>query len=122
VAAPYASFLALHYAPHAAVANLRALCKQFPVYSPLGFLDSVDVSSGVAAGSILAVDQGMIMAAIANELADDAMQHAFSDGAIEQAIRPLIAGEEFFAGTPDATLALQPRGTDPPAESGTNTK
>ena len=121
VATPYASFLALRYAPHAAVANLRALCQKFPIYSPLGFLDSVDVSSGVAAGSILAVDQGMIMAALANELADDAMQHAFSDGAIEQAIRPLIAGEEFFAGTTGPTLVVEPRGTDSP-ESVSNTQ
>src|SRR5579883_982654 len=117
VATPYASFLALRYAPHAAVANLRALCKAFPIYSPLGFLDSVDVSSGVAAGSILAVDQGMILAAIANQLADDAMRHAFSDGAIERAIRPLIAEEEFYAGTMDLgpTLAVQPRENDRPA-------
>ena len=46
----------------------------------LGFQDSVDVSAGVVSGCVLALDQGMIMAAIANELADDAMQHAFSDG------------------------------------------
>ena len=38
------------------------------------------------------------MAAIANELADDAMQHAFSDGPVEKVIRPLIAMEEFSAG------------------------
>jgi hypothetical protein len=118
VATPYASFLALRYAPHEAVANLRALSKEFPVYSPLGFLDSVDVSSGVAADSILAVDQGMILAAIANELADDAMQHAFSDGAIEHAIRPLIAEEAFSAGTPRPTLVVQPAGADLP-ERGT---
>jgi hypothetical protein len=121
VAAPYASFLALHYAPHEAVANLRALCKAFPIYSPLGFLDSVDVSTGATAGCILAVDQGMIMAAIANELADDAMQHAFSDGAIEHAIRPLIAQEEFSAGAPDQTIAVQPAGNDL-AERATGTK
>ncbi|HKM83931.1 MAG TPA: hypothetical protein VJY15_23615, partial [Candidatus Acidoferrum sp.] len=41
---------------------------------------------------------GMIMAAIANELADDAMQHAFSDGPVEKVIRPLITMEEFSAG------------------------
>jgi hypothetical protein len=63
----------------------------------------------------------MILAAIANELADDAMQHAFSDGAIEQAIRPLIAREEFSAGTPDPTLAVQPAGNDL-AERATSTK
>jgi hypothetical protein len=120
VAAPYASFLALRYAPHEAVANLGALRKVFPIYSPLGFLDSVDVSSGVVSGCILAVDQGMIMAAIANELADDAMQHAFSDGPVEQTIRTLIAVEEFSAGTPRPSIAVQPAG-DPPARRGTGT-
>jgi hypothetical protein len=39
----------------------------------------------------------MIMAAIANELDDDSMQRAFSDGPIEQSIRGLIAMEEFSA-------------------------
>jgi 2-methylcitrate dehydratase PrpD len=62
----------------------------------------VNVSSGEVSGSVLALDQGMILAAIANALADNAMQHAFSDGAIEEAIRPLIAPEEFTAG-PRAT-------------------
>ena len=73
--------------------------------APLGFLDSVDVADGMVAGSILALDQGMIMAAIANELADDAMQHAFSDGLVERAIRPLIAVEEFSAGLPGQLIA-----------------
>jgi len=52
----------------------------------------------VVTGCILAIDQGMIMAAIANELADDAMQHAFSDGPVENIMRPLVAMEEFSAG------------------------
>jgi hypothetical protein len=95
VITPHASFLALRYAPHEALENLRKLQTHYPVYSDLGFLDSVDVSAGVVCGSILAVDQGMIMAAIANALADNAMQHAFSDGMVEQTVRPLIAMEEF---------------------------
>jgi hypothetical protein len=107
IVTPHASFLALRYAPHEAMENLRKLLTHFPVYSDLGFLDSVDVSAGVVCGSVLAVDQGMIMAAIANALADNAMQHAFSDGTVERAIRPLIAMEEF--GTeqgPRAPIAL----------------
>ena len=95
---PHASFLALRYAPREAVDNLRNLATRFPIYSQFGFLDSVDVSAGLVSGCVLALDQGMIMAAIANELADDAMQHAFSDGFVEQSIRPLIAMEEFSAG------------------------
>jgi hypothetical protein len=97
VVTPHASFLALRYAPREAMANLRALAARFPIYSPLGFTDSVDVSAGMVSGCILAVNQGMIMAAIANELADDSMQHAFSDGPIEQSVRGLIAMEEFSA-------------------------
>jgi hypothetical protein len=105
VVTPHASFLALRYAPREAIANLRALTSRFPIYSPLGFQDSVDVSAGVASGFILAVDQGMIMAAIANELVDDAMQHAFSDGQVEKTVRPLIAMEEFSAGPPPRTAS-----------------
>ena len=121
IVTPYASFLALRYAPQEAVANLRALREEFPIYSPLGFLDSVDVSTGVVSGCVLAVDQGMIMAAIANALADDAMQHAFSDGPIEQAIRPLVAQEEFFDGTAGRTLAVHQKRKDSP-DRGTSTK
>jgi hypothetical protein len=121
IVTPYASFLALRYAPHESVANLRALCKEFPIYSPLGFLDSVDVSTGVASSCILAVDQGMIMAAIANALAEDAMQHAFSDGLIEQAIRPLVAQEKFFDGTAGRPLTVH-RMRDESPERGTSTK
>ncbi len=99
IVTPHASFLALRYAPREAVANLRALTIRFPIYSQFGFHDSVDVSAGVVTGCILAIDQGMIMAAIANELADDAMQHAFSDGPVEKIIRPLVTMEEFSAGS-----------------------
>ena len=98
IVAPYASFLALRYAPREVVANLRALTTRFLIYSEFGFHDSVDVSAGVVTGCILALDQGMIMAAIANELAEDVMQHAFSDDLVEQIIRPLIEVEQFSAG------------------------
>ena len=109
VVTPHASFLALRYAPREAIANLRGPGSRFPIYCPLGFLDSVDVPAGVVSGSILALDQGMIMAAIANELADDAMQHAFSDGQVEQAVRPLIAMEEFSSTPPQNTASSGPR-------------
>ena len=56
----------------------------------------------------------MIMAAIANELSDRAMQHAFSDGPVERTIRPLIAAEEFFAGPPAQTVAARPKRDDLP--------
>ena len=62
----------------------------------------------MTSGCILALDQGMIMAAIANELADDTMQHSFSDGQVEQIVRPLIAVEQFSAGQPGQLNAVQP--------------
>ena len=114
VVTPHASFLALRYAPREAIDNLQDLTTRFPIYSPLGFQDSVDVSAGLVSGCILALDQGMIMAAIANELADDAMQHAFSDGLVEESIRPLIAMEE-FSSTPAGRLGRLRAAVEPPA-------
>jgi hypothetical protein len=102
VVTPHASFLALRFAPREAMANLRAIEERFPaIYTPYGFRDSVNLSTGRIADRILSLDQGMIMAAIANALADDFLQHAFSDGPIKAAIRPLIAPEEFTAGPRD---------------------
>ncbi|WP_165073509.1 glucoamylase family protein [Paludisphaera rhizosphaerae] len=100
VVTPHASFLALAFAPREAMDNLKAMKERFPVYGPLGFQDSVDVSTGMVSGYVLALDQGMIMAAIANELADGYMQKAFTAGPVEKIIRPLIAPEEFTAGAP----------------------
>ena len=85
---PHASFLALPFAPREAMANLRALAEKFPIYGPYGFRDSVNVSSGMVSDCVLALDQGMIMAAIANALADDAMQQPSPTAPIEAAIRP----------------------------------
>jgi len=113
VVTPHAAFLALRYAPHEAVANLHLLTQKFPtIYGPLGFQDSVDVTAGVVSSCILTLDQGMIMAAIANELADDAMRHAFSDGRVEAAVRPLMAAEEFATGSLGEELAVRPASKD----------
>ncbi len=106
VVTPHASFLALPFAPREAMANLQALRDRFPaIYTPYGFRDSVNLSSGDISEYILALDQGMIMAAVANALADRAMQHAFSDGEVETVIRPLIAPEEFTAGPRDESTS-----------------
>jgi hypothetical protein len=51
----------------------------------------------VVADRVLMLDQGMIMGAIANALADDAMRKAFVDESFEKIIRPLVALEEFTA-------------------------
>ncbi len=98
VVTPHASFLALRFATRPAMANLSKLMDSFPVYGEYGFMDSVDVSKGIVSDTVLALDQGMIMAAIANALVDDVMRHAFCDGDVERVIRPLIGPEEFTAG------------------------
>ena len=55
---PHAAFLALRWAPQQALANLRKLAHDFPVYDRWGFRDSVNVDTGVASNSYLSLDQG----------------------------------------------------------------
>jgi hypothetical protein len=98
VVTPHASFLALRFAPEKAMENLRKLKAKFPIYTGYGFLDSVNITTGDVSDGILMLDQGMIMAAIANALADDDMRRAFVDPETERILRPLVAVEEFTAG------------------------
>ncbi|MFD6178552.1 MULTISPECIES: glucoamylase family protein [unclassified Isoptericola] len=97
VVTPHASFLALRYAPGQAVENLRRIARDFDAYGPGGFYDSVAVRSGQVSQRYLALDQGMIMAALGNALADDDMRRYVSDGSMETALRPLMAMERFSA-------------------------
>ena len=106
VVTPHASFLAIRFAPRESMANLRSLTQTFPIYGPYGFLDSVDTTSGEVADCVLALDQGIIMAAIANAICDNALQHAFSDGQIEAA--------SVHSWRP---RSLPPGPLDPPAEA-----
>jgi hypothetical protein len=93
--APYASFLALPFAPREALSNLQALADHFAVYGPYGFHDSVDVVSGQVSDRVLVLDQGMILASLANMIGSDPLRRGFCAGAIETKIRPLIAQERF---------------------------
>ena len=96
VVTPHASFLALRYARDAALANLSKLRAHFDVYGPGGFYDSVAVRSGQVSKRYLALDQGMVMAALGNALAGDDMRRYVSRGPLEDKLRPLMA-EEVFA-------------------------
>src|SRR6266536_2848518 len=103
VVTPHAAFLALRYAPGAALADIEKLAYDFPgLYTKWGFRDSVNVDSGVVSSSYLSLDQGMIMAAIANALADDVLRKAFAGRDLERALRPVIGIEQFGA-SPHAT-------------------
>jgi hypothetical protein len=118
VVTPHAAFLALRYAPDEAVADLRRLESDFTgLYTAWGFRDSVNVDSGVVSGSYLSLDQGMIMAAIGNALADDVLRRAFATGEVERELRPVIGVEEFNSSPRPCTVTGTPgddrlRGTD----------
>jgi len=97
VVTPHASFLALDFERGQALANLAKLRRNFNAYGTGGFYDAIDVVTGQVSRYYLALDQGMIMAAIANELTGDRFQTYFARE-VEAAIRPLIGMEEFTAG------------------------
>ena len=98
VVTPHASFLALEFAPNEALDNLDNLREDFDAYGWGGFYDSIDVTTGQVSRYYLALDQGMVMASLGNELTGHRLQRYFSRGAVERAVRPLLAMEEFTAG------------------------
>jgi len=98
VVTPHASFLALPYARRAALDNLDRLRRDVDAYGEGGFYDAVNVDNGQVSRYWLALDQGMVMAALGNELTGDRLQRYLTQGAVERAVRPLLAMEEFTAG------------------------
>lgn len=96
VITPHASFLALDFVFQDALHNLEKLRAHFVIFGPWGFWDSVNCQTGQVSDRVLALDQGMIMAAAGNALTGDRLQRYFCDGEIEQAIRPVLEMEEFY--------------------------
>jgi hypothetical protein len=97
IIAPYASFLALPFAPAETLANLKAMSTKFNVYGPYGFHDSVNVITGEVSDRVLILDQGMILASLVNVIGGDVLRRGFCAGPVEATIRPLIALESFDA-------------------------
>lgn len=98
VVTPHAAFLALDFAPDDTLANLRALRREFrDIYGRGGFKDSVNVATGQVADRYLALDQGMVIVAIANELLDDQIQDYLAV-TLADSLMPLMAVEQFGAG------------------------
>ncbi|MBV2355442.1 hypothetical protein KUM39_13865 [Streptomyces sp. J2-1] len=96
VVTPHASFLALPQAPAEALANLHALDRDFGAYDDrYGFRDSVDVKTGRVSDFVLALDQGMIAAALAQQLRPGLLQVPFRTGGFRSRVRPLLAKERF---------------------------
>ena len=61
----------------------------------------MNVETGVVSDAYLALDQGMIMAALGNALAQDMLRQAFVTPEFRRALRPVI-GVEAFNASPDA--------------------
>jgi hypothetical protein len=106
VVTPHAAFLALRWAPGPTLANLAKLKADFSIYDKWGFRDSVNVDSAVVSDSYLSLDQGIIMAAIGNALANDVLRDAFATKSVRKALRPVIGMETFNAGPRDAADAI----------------
>ena len=86
--------------------NLAKLKANFAIYDKWGFHDSVNVGTGTVSTSYLSLDQGIIMAAIGNALANDVLRNAFATTAFRKALRPVIGLETFNAGPRDAADAI----------------
>ena len=72
----------------------------------------MNVDTGVVSPDYLALDQGMIMAALGNALAQDLLREAFATPEFRRALLPVIAVETFTAGpaasAPDLAVDRQP--------------
>ncbi|WP_260472048.1 glucoamylase family protein [Bacillus canaveralius] len=90
----HATFLALEYAPKEAYKNIKAL-KELDTYGKYGFYDSVNVVTGDIAKAYLALDQGMIMASIANYVQDGVIRDYFHSSEIGSKPEELLKKEEF---------------------------
>jgi hypothetical protein len=89
----------LRWAPDATLDNLANLAADFDgLYDGWGFHDSVNVDTGFVSPFYLSLDQGIIMAAIGNELEKDMLRDAFATSAFKKALRPVIGMETFNAG------------------------
>jgi hypothetical protein len=67
------------------------------VYGRGGFKDSINVSTGQIAQRYLALDQGMVIAAIANAVLDGGFRDYLAQ-TLQPALQPLMAMERFNAG------------------------
>ncbi len=99
VVTPHAAFLALRWAPNAAMTDLGKLARDFPgMYGAWGFRDTVNVGTGTVSDGYLSLDQGIVMAAIGNALNHDMLRKAFATPDVQAALEPVISIENFGAG------------------------
>jgi hypothetical protein len=93
---PHAVALALPFAPAEAIATLRELADRYPIYGEYGFYDSVNPRTGEVGTVYLALDQSMLLLALANHLRGGVIQQHFAADPIAKRALPLLADEDFF--------------------------
>ena len=94
IVTPHATFLALDYAPRAALKNIRQL-RKMGIDSKYGFYDSVNAETGELTKKFYALDQGMSITAIANHLSDGVIRDHFHDSEIGERPEHLLERETF---------------------------
>jgi hypothetical protein len=97
---PHASFLALSVLPQQAYANIQKLRTLYPdSYSADGgFYDAVNPTTGAVGHRRLVLDQSMIMAALDNALAGNALQRHFAHDPAAWAARTYLGAETMSIG------------------------
>lgn len=96
IVTPHAAALALLKEPEAATNNLRRLAERFPLYGEFGYYDAVDPKSGEVAYIHLCLNQAMILVALADHLAEHAIQKRFAADPIAKPVLDLLGYENFF--------------------------
>lgn len=97
VISPHASILALDTLPDHVIDNLRRMLSLYEVYGEYGLYDSINVRTGSVSTQYLALDQGMILAAIANYLKKGTIQEYFHRDKIGKRAEGLLGQEVWFA-------------------------
>ncbi len=108
VVTPHAAFLALRYRPRETMANLARLEAIPGMFGKWGFADSVNVQTRVVSPAHLSLDQGMIMAALGNELGRDVLRRAFATPELRRSLRPVLGVEEFNVEPRECTISGTP--------------
>lgn len=96
VASPYAAFLALPVIPDQAYANIAHLVATYPAsYTRFGFLDSVDLGTGIVATDFRPVSQMTILMAIDDAVDHDQLQSYLGTSAYARTLAPYLRMERY---------------------------
>ena len=96
IVTPHAAALALDVTPEEATDSLMQMARRYPIYSPFGFYDAVDPSTGKVAYDQLALDQLMLFLSVANHLNGGNVRERFAADPWIAPVLPMLAQERFF--------------------------